>query len=77
MQTRSQTKYEQSSLFQVNIDFDDASECWRQNKKSLANGMYKYICPQTKKDGSKCGNSCHKNSDYCWTHRSSNVSVAK
>lgn len=24
------------------IDFDDASRCWRANKKSLGNGMFKY-----------------------------------
>jgi len=25
------------------IDFDDASACWRANKKHLGNGMFKYI----------------------------------
>jgi hypothetical protein len=25
------------------IDFDDASACWRANKKYLGNGMFKYI----------------------------------
>ena len=27
-----------------NINFDEAREAWKQNKKSIGNGMYKYIC---------------------------------
>ena len=67
MQTRSQSKL----FFEVNIDFDDASACWRQNKKSIGNGSYKYICPFLKKDDVNCGNTCYKNSRYCWAHRKS------
>ena len=37
--------------YEVNIDFDDASSSWKQNKKSIGNGQYKYICPKDKKDG--------------------------
>ena len=70
MQTRSQTR-KQQTLYEVNIDFDDASECWRQNKKCLSNGMYKYVCPQQKKDGTKCGKPCYKMSEFCWAHRNS------
>ena len=69
MKTRSTTQYEQSALFPVNINFDDASTCWRQNKKALGNGMYKYVCSQTKKDGTKCEVVCYKNGDTCWAHR--------
>jgi hypothetical protein len=29
--------------FEPMIDFDDASACWRANKKYLGNGMFKYI----------------------------------
>jgi hypothetical protein len=74
MQTRSQTKLsENKSSFmdhclEVNIDFDEASNAWKQNKKYMGNGTYKYICPNLKKDGSKCGKSCYKNSDLCWHH---------
>jgi hypothetical protein len=57
--------------FEVNIDFDDASACWRQNKKALSNGMYKYVCPQLKKDGTKCGIVCYKVGQFCWQHRKS------
>ncbi len=30
-------------LYEVDIDFDDASKAWRANKKSIGNGQYKYI----------------------------------
>ena len=52
MKTRSQTKHpnvnEKQQLYEVNIDFDAASEAWRTNKKSVGNGFYKYICPVEK-----------------------------
>ena len=38
MNTRSQTNQERYS---VDIDFDEAREAWRENKKSLPNGMFK------------------------------------
>jgi len=73
METRSQTRYENSALYEVNIDFDESSEAWRQNKKHIGQGHFKYICTILKKDGKTCcGNSLAKNSDYCWTHRGYN-----
>jgi len=44
MKTRSQAKYENSALYEVNIDFDGASEAWKANKSSIGNGSYKYVC---------------------------------
>jgi hypothetical protein len=73
MQTRSQTQ----QIYEVNIDFDDASNAWKQNKKYMGNGTYKYICPQMKKDGSKCGKSCYKNSDLCWHHTNMKKTILK
>ena len=35
--------------FRVNINFDEASECWKANKKSIGNGCYQYICLQKTK----------------------------
>lgn len=32
-----------TQLYEVDIDFDDASKAWRANKKSIGNGQYKYI----------------------------------
>ena len=46
MNTRSQTTYEKKALYEVNIDFDEASEAWRANKKYIGNGTYKYITPK-------------------------------
>jgi hypothetical protein len=46
MNTRSQTTYEKNTLYEVNIDFDEASEAWRANKKYIGNGCYKYITPK-------------------------------
>ena len=77
MKTRSQTRNTSKSTFPVEIDFDDASACWRQNKKVLPNGMYKYICTQLKRDGKPCGIACYKTGDTCWIHRSKSGVGAK
>jgi hypothetical protein len=34
--------YIQKPLYEVDIDFDEASEAWRANKTSIGNGQYKY-----------------------------------
>ncbi len=62
---------ENKQLYEVNIDFDDASAKWRSNKKSVGNGCYKYICP-AEKNGIKCGKKCYKELEYCWQHRKYN-----
>jgi hypothetical protein len=64
MKTRSQTKYENSALFDVNIDFEYSSKCWRENKIDLGNGMYRYIC-QNKK---KCNCKCLPGENFCKKH---------
>jgi hypothetical protein len=71
MNTRNKTRKEIPQLYEVNIDFDDASVAWRSNKKSVGNGCYKYICP-AEKNGIKCGKTCYKESEYCWQHRNYN-----
>jgi hypothetical protein len=78
MKTRSQTRKEvnivsniesnERVLYEVNIDFDEASRAWRSNKKSMGNGQYKYVCV-SEKDGIKCGKVCYKELSYCWPHR--------
>ena len=35
-------QYIQKPLYDVDIDFDEASEAWRANKISIGNGQYKY-----------------------------------
>jgi hypothetical protein len=68
MQTRSQTKYDNSAIYEVNIDFDGASEAWKANKKSIGNGSYKYICAKRGKNNNCCIRKCLHGEDYCKTH---------
>jgi len=68
MKTRSQTKYENSALYEVNIDFDAASEAWKANKKYIGNGSYKYVCAKRGKNNNCCIAKCLPGESYCKTH---------
>jgi hypothetical protein len=68
MKTRSQSKYEKSPIYEVNIDFDGASESWKSNKKSIGNGMYKYVCSKKGKNNNNCTSKCLLGENYCKTH---------
>jgi len=68
MNTRSQTKYNNSALYEVNIDFDEASAAWRSNKKPVGDGTFKYICFGITKTGNKCVREPLQNSEYCKIH---------
>jgi len=55
------------------FDFDNASECWKANKKSIGNGCYTYICGAVLKTGGGggggvCQRSPMKCSDFCSVH---------
>ena len=70
MNTRSQIR---GALYDVDIDFDDASEAWKANKISIGNGQYKYMpvkCSALIKTNSEqqCSRNCITNSDYCAQH---------
>jgi len=67
MQTRSQTKPVE---LEINIDFDEASRCWNQNKKRLASGTYVYVCGADLKQGGYCQRRPEKNNDHCYLHKS-------
>ena len=83
MQTRSQTnsfnpplldaevddKYCKKQKYEVNIDFNEASELWKANKKSIGNGSYTYICLQKTKQGKTCKREALPSCDYCNMHR--------
>jgi len=69
METRSQTQYQKRQIYEINIDFDDASEMWKANKKSIGNGSYKYICLQKSKNGKACKREAMHNCDHCNIHR--------
>lgn len=62
------------NLLEVNIDFDEAINAWRSNKKSVGNGHYKYICqvitPDKNNKNKKCERVCYKGTNKCWNHRS-------
>ena len=76
MQTRSQTKNQTRSewvpttvaIYEVDIDFDEASKMWKFNKKRMGNGTYKYICCELNKSGLKCGRNIADDAKYCKTH---------
>lgn len=55
-------------LYNVEINFDEASEAWRANKKSIGNGHYKYICCQKTKSGNPCKRESLKFCDHCKIH---------
>ena len=40
-------------MFEVNINFDEATKIWRSNKKSIGNGSFIYICGCLCKNGKK------------------------
>lgn len=63
------TRNNQDSLYEVDIDFDGASEAWRSNKKQVGNGMFKYICCGITKTGNKCNRQPVLNSEYCKIHK--------
>jgi len=69
MLTRSQTKYQHSALFKVEINFDEASEAWKANKKSTGNGCYKYICSKKTVLGNSCKRESLAGSEYCKIHQ--------
>jgi len=66
MFTRSQSK---KPLYEVNIDFDEASRAWKANKKPTVNGCYKYICLTKTKQGKACKREACPQCDYCKIHR--------
>ena len=75
MNTRSQTKKmniekeRKITLYKVEINFDEASELWRANKKCMGNGHYKYICTQKTKSGNQCKRESLKFCDHCKMHQ--------
>ena len=73
MHTRSKSKAilnEKRQIYEVNIDFEEASIEWKKNKKYVGNGTYKYICCANTKAGKKCNKVSISNSEYCKIHLS-------
>jgi hypothetical protein len=76
MNTRTQSKKikenlinQTTTLYTVEINFDEAINSWRANKKSIGNGHYKYICLQKTKTGNQCKRESLKFCDHCKMHQ--------
>jgi len=68
-------KSEQNTTYGGIIDFNEASEEWKENKISIGNGMYKYKsnsiytqCIMFLKDGSDCKSRRKKGCCFCRKH---------
>jgi hypothetical protein len=72
MNTRNQTKKMnaiiKTDLYTVEINFDEAINAWRANKKCIGNGHYKYICTQKTKTGNQCKRESLKSCNHCKIH---------
>ena len=71
VQTRSQLKKERvevQPLYEVDIDFDEASDAWKANKISIGNGSYRYMCANKSEKNRKCLKKCLHGEIYCKTH---------
>jgi len=51
------------------IDFDKSQLLWRQNKRSIGNGSFIYICGAKCKDNSKCKNKPYTKLGRCHLHK--------
>ena len=70
MKTRSQTKLNKTALYEyeVVINFDDASEAWKENKISIGNGSYRYLCKKRGIKNNMCIKKCLQGEEYCCVH---------
>jgi len=66
MNTRSKST---KKTYEVNINFDEASEAWKSNKKYIGNGTYQYICHHKTVTGKDCKKKCLMDSNYCVVHK--------
>jgi hypothetical protein len=44
----------ENAPYEVNINFNEASRAWHQNKKKQLSGTYKYVCGAVLKNGNFC-----------------------
>ena len=72
MEARNERADLYKELYEVNIDFDGASEAWRANKKSTGGGCYKYICEAKTATNKCCLRQPMNGSIYCKMHCKNN-----
>jgi hypothetical protein len=54
-------------MYNIDIDFEEASKIWRSNKINLGNGCFQYCCQQLTKKNKKCKNKIYKD-NFCHLH---------
>ena len=60
---------EDKGIYEVNIDFDGASEAWKANKKPSGNSCYNYVCTASvATTGKKCTRIVKSGCEYCAMH---------
>ena len=63
------TEYNNPGIYEVNIDFDEASEAWNSNKIRTSNGEYKYVCGEhNTHTGKYCKRKLYGTSNKCRSH---------
>jgi hypothetical protein len=83
MKTRSQSiklnsiqaEEKQNIVLEFEYDFDNSSKCWKENKKFVGNGCYKYVCEGVTKKGIKCIRTSLDGQIYCKIHLSNNIII--
>ena len=76
MLTRSKTRQLMKELEFI-FDFNDASECWKENKKSIGNGCYHYLCGYSLENGDFCKKTPLKNKEFCCIHNKKKTFLQK
>lgn len=59
-------------IYEVNLNFDESINAWRENKKITGPGHYEYICICKTKSGSLCKNKPLYGQNTCSVHRNTN-----
>ena len=56
-------------MYKVDIDFDEASHVWRENKLHIGHGSFRYICGYLTQKGEKCKNKPSCRNGRCHMHK--------
>jgi hypothetical protein len=56
-------------MYKVEIDFDEASESWMENKIRTDNGSFQYVCGAVTQKGGKCKNKPVCKNGRCHMHK--------
>lgn len=56
-------------IYEVNLNFDESVNAWRENKETTGPGHYKYVCICKTKSGTPCKNKPVCGLNICSVHR--------